>query len=472
LIFLCFWGFAENTNYDRLDACLGMLSKYCFHDQDDCSRGTLMNLKGLFKSKITRNAGWLIGGNVVYKLIAFVVGIWIARYLGPSNYGLINYASAYLTFFFSLSTLGLNSIIVKEFIDHPEEEGKTLGTTLGLQGVSSLFSSVMIILIVYFIDYGETETLVIAGLSSIGLFFQMMDSLKYWFQSKLMSKYCAIATTLAYIISSLYKVVLLILGVGVRWFALATSIDYLFVALILFYIYKKKGGPRLAFSLAKAKSMLGKSYHYILSGLMVAVYGATDKLMLKQFMNEAEVAYYGTALSICNVWVFVLAAIVDSFNPVILELKNKSQLSYERKNVQLYSIIFYCSMFVGILYTIFAKFGINLLYGNEYMPAVTPLRIITWYVAFSYLGVARSAWIVSENKQRYLIPINAGSAIMNVALNAVLIPNFGAAGAAFASLLTQISTIFVVPLFIREMRPNVRLMLDAVMLKGIKKRNE
>lgn len=428
-----------------------------------------MKIKQLFGSRVTRNAGWLIGGNVVYKLIAFLVGIWTARYLGPSNYGLINYASAYLTFFFSLSTLGLNGIIVKEFIDKPEEEGVTLGTTLVLQGTASILSSLLIISIVFFIDYGEKETLIVVSLCSIGLFFQMMDSLKYWFQSKLMSKYCAIATTGAYIISSIYKVILLVLGKSVRWFALATSIDYLFVAVILFIIYKKKSGPRLGFSIEKAKSMLKKSYHYILSGLMVAIYGATDKLMLKQFLNEAEVAYYGTALSICNVWVFVLAAIIDSFNPIILELHNNSESAYIKKNMQLYSIVFYCSMIVGVFYTAFAGIGIQILYGDAYMPAVTPLRIITWYVAFSYLGVARNAWVVSENKQKYLIPINAGSAIMNVVLNAILIPGMGASGAAIASLITQISTIFVVPLFIRDMRPNVALMVDAVLLKGIRR---
>ena len=425
-----------------------------------------MNLKQLFSSKVTRNAGWLIGGNIVYKLIAFIVGIWTARYLGPSNYGLINYSSAYLTFFFSLSTLGLNSIIVKELIDRPNEEGITLGTTLVLQEIASILSFLMIICIVFFVDYGEKETLIVVSLCSIGLFFQMMDSLKYWFQSKLMSKYCAIATTVAYIVSSLYKVILLVFGKSVRWFALATSIDYLLIATILFFIYIRKNGPKLGFSMKCAKMMLSKSYHYILSGLMVAVYGATDKLMLKHFLNEAEVAYYGTALSICNVWVFVLAAVIDSFNPIILELHNHDEKAFINKNVQLYSIVFYCSIIVSALYTAFARIGIHCLYGDEYIFAVAPLRIITWYVAFSYLGVARNAWVVSKNKQKYLIPINAGSALMNVVLNYILIPKLGASGAAIASLITQIGTIFIVPLFIKDMRPNVIMMLNAVLLKG------
>lgn len=178
--------------------------------------------------------------------------------------------------------------------------------------------------------------------------------------------------------------------------------------------------------------------------------------------------YYGTALSICNVWVFVLAAIIDSFNPIILELHNTDEKGFIKKNIQLYSIVFYVSMAVGILYTVFAGIGIRILYGEAYMPAVTPLRIITWYVAFSYLGVARNAWVVSENKQKYLIPINAGSAVMNVILNMGLIPLLGTSGAAVASLVTQISTIFIMPLFIKDMRQNVSMMVNAVLLRGFR----
>ena len=60
-----------------------------------------------------------------------------------------------------------------------------------------------------------------------------------------------------------------------------------------------------------------------------------------------------------------------------------------------------------------------------------------------------------------------GSAVLNVALNAVLIPLLGASGAAVASLLTQISTVFVFPLFIKDFKENVRLMLDAILLRGV-----
>ena len=343
-----------------------------------------------------------------------------------------------------------------------------MGTTLVLQCASSLVSVIMICAIVFFLNFGETLTLLVVFLCSLGLFFQMMDSLKYWFQSKLESKYAAIASTVAYLISSLYKVFLLVTGKSVIWFAIATSVDYLCVAIILFATYKKMHGPKLVFSKTKAKSIFKKSYHFILSGLMISIYGATDKLMLKNMLDEASVGYYGTAVSICNMWVFVLAAIIDSYKPVISELHNTNKVEYEKKNIQLYSIVFYSSVLVSTLITIFAHFGINLLYGDAYLSAVMPLRICTWYVAFSYLGVARDTWIVCEGKQKYLVRIYACSAITNVVLNYFLIQLWGASGAAMASLLTQFSTIFVFPLLIKDFRHNVYLMAKAILLRGYK----
>ncbi len=428
-----------------------------------------MKIRSILQNKALRNAGWLIGGNIIHKLIALVVGIWTARYLGPSNYGLIDYSAAYLTFFYSLASLGINSVIVKQIIESPEEEGETLGTTLVLQLCASVLSMLMIFAIVFVVDYGETLTIVVTFFSSLGLFFQMFGVLRFWFQARLESKYASIATVVAYVVTSLYKIVLLMCGKSVKWFAMATSIDHIVVALVLFCVYKKKNGPRLRFAKKMAQKLLKGGYPYILSGLMIAIYGVTDKFMLKHMLDETAVGYYGTASVLCTVWVFILAAIIDSFTPVIMQAHQKDSLEYKKKNVQLYSVVLYLSIFVSICYAVLAEPVIHILYGVAYDGAVMPLRIITWYVAFSYLGVARDVWIVCENCQRHLPKIYMGAAVINVLLNYIFIPILGASGAAAASLLTQISTVYIIPLFVKDMRPNLRMMVDAILIKWNKK---
>lgn len=422
----------------------------------------------LIGNKEVKNAGWLIGGKIIQMLLSLVVGVLTARYLGPGNYGLVNYGAAYVGFFSSLCTLGINNVIVKDFIDHPDEQGTAIGSTLAARALSSFLSAIMIIAVVSVVDKNEPITIAVVALCSIALVFQVMDTFNYWFQAQYKSKMTAIAILIAYIATAIYRVILLVTGASVQWFAFASSVDYIVLGIILLSAYKKNGGPALKFSKIKTKALLSSSYHYILSGMMVAIYGQTDKLMLKQMLDETHVGYYSTASTLCAMWVFVLAAIIDSINPTIMRLHNTNYQQYERKNRQLYAIVFYVSVLVSVLFMIFGDFAINILYGAEYAPAGLPLKIITWYTAFSYLGVSRNSWIVCEGKQKYLKYMYLSAAVINVFLNLALIPVLGAAGAALASLITQICTSMVLPLFFKGMRRNTILMLQGIMLRGIK----
>lgn len=427
----------------------------------------MKKIKNIFKNKVTRNASWMIIGRIYQMSLSFVVSMLTARYLGPSNYGLINYSSSFTSFFSTFCVLGINSVIVKNFIDHPNEEGRTTGSAIGVRMISSICSVVLIMVATLFLDRGERTTHLVVLLLGLGAIPQVFDTLNYWFQAKLESKYAAIASAIGYTVMMGYKISLLVFQKNVVWFAAASSIEYLVVAVCLYYNYRRHGGPSLSFSWRKVKELLNSSHHFILVSLMVSIYGSTDKLMLKQMMDETEVGFYSTAVTVCGLWCFILAAINDSMYPVILEAFESDIKLFERKCRQLYAIVFYTSVGVSILYTMFAKYIILILYGEAYLPAITPMRIVTWYIAFSYLGDARNVWVISYDCQKYLKYLYIGSAITNVVMNYFLIPLFGASGAAFASVVTQISTIMIFPLFIRKMRPNVKLMLDAICLKDV-----
>ena len=431
-----------------------------------------MGKLSFLKSKESRNAGWMIGGKVAQMVLSLLVGVITARYLGPGNYGLVTYGAAWVAFFTAFSSLGTNSVVVKEFIDHPDAQGETIGSVLLLRLAASLLSVALIFLMVFVVDHGEKLTITVVLLCSLGLVFHIFETFNYWFQAQYKSKITAMATLAAYIGMSAYKIILLMQGKDVRWFAFATSVDYIVVAVFLWIAYKRHGGTPLRFSFQRAKAILGSSYHYILSGMMVAIYGQTDKLMLKQMLNESEVAYYSVAVAICGMWTFVLKAIIDALYPTIIRLHGKDQKAFEQKNRLLYAIVFYVSMLVSVAFLVLGDFGVRLLYGADYASAGSVLKVITWYTAFSYLGVARNAWIVSEGKQKYLKYMYFGAAILNVVLNYVCIPVWGAVGAAIASLTTQVFTSIILPMFFKEMRPNANLMIEAILLKNVFKSEE
>ena len=425
-------------------------------------------LRRLVKNKVAKNAGWLIGGHIAQMLISFIVSILTARYLGPNNYGLISYGTAYVSFFTSFCTLGINAVIVKELINNRENEGKIMGTAIGLKAIASYLSAITIILLVFVIDRDDPVAIKVVAICSLGLVLKVTDVFTYWFQSYLKSKITAIVGLIGYLVISVYKVILIINNQSVYWFAFSTSLDYLVVGVSLCFIYKKQKGQNLIFSRSYARELLKSSWNFILPSLMVSLYAQTDKIMLKHMLGDSEVGFYATAVALANMWCFVIQAIIDSLNPSIMEdHKANNREKYIQKNKLLYAIVFYVCMIVSLLYCLLSKPMIYILYGEAYLPAYMPLCVITWYSAFSYLGVARNTWVVCENKQKYLIWLYISAAATNIILNLILIPYAGVVGAAFASLLAQVMSSIIAPCFIKSMRPNAILMFEAIILKGI-----
>lgn len=414
------------------------------------------------KNKVFQNAGWIVGCKIVQSLINFVIGLMTARYLGPSNYGVISYVASVVAFALPIMQLGLKNTLVKEFIQNPNQEGEVLGTALGINIVSSIFCMLGTVAFVMFVNAGEKETIFICILYSFTLLFQATEMTQYWFQSKLLSKYPSIATLIAYIIVAIYKIYLLVTGKGIAWFALSNVIDYFLISVILMFIYKKVGGQKLSIDWSFGRRMLSQSKYYIIPSLMVMVFQHTDRIMLKLMIGEAETGMYSAAITCIGISAFVFSAILDSARPVILEEKEKNNEQYEKRVIQLYSVITCMSLLQSIGMTVFSKSLVMLLYGAEYSKTAAILSVAVWYVTFSYYGVVRNIWILAEGKQKYLTGINVAGALSNVVLNYLLIPIWGAIGASIASFITQFFTNVIIGFIFKPIRHNNYLMLKSL----------
>lgn len=153
-----------------------------------------------------RELSFCISCRIVQSVLALFIGSLTARYLGPANYGLINYASSLVAFFLPFMQLGFNSILVQEIVNHPEKEGETLGTALISSIISSFFCIGGSVAFAAITTHGDTETVLICALYSLILTFQAVELFRYWFQSKLLSKYASISVLVAYLITSVYRI--------------------------------------------------------------------------------------------------------------------------------------------------------------------------------------------------------------------------------------------------------------------------
>ncbi|MEE0874913.1 MAG: flippase [Ruminococcus sp.] len=410
-------------------------------------------------NRVIKNASWMIGCKIAQSVISLIIGMLTARYLGPSNYGLISYAASIAVFLLPLMQLGLSKTLVQEFIKRPDREGEVLGTALVFNVMSAIACMGGMYAFLSVANAGESTTILVGVLYSFSLLFQATEIVQYWFQAKLLSKYPSIASVISYTIVALYKVYLLVTGKSVIWFSVSSTLDYLLISVILLIVYKRMGNQKLKFSWRLGMEMLHSSKYYIVASMMVSVFQQTDRIMLKLMMNEAETGYYSSAITCVSVTAFVFAAIVDSMRPPILEAKHDGSDAYEPRIIQLYSVITYASLIQSVFMVLLARPIVLILYGEQYLPSVTSLRVAVWYVTFSNYGSVRNIWMLAENKQKYLWIINLSGALANVALNAALIPLFGAVGAAAASLVTQFFTNVVIGFILRPVRYNNRLMI-------------
>jgi len=429
----------------------------------------------MFKSKILQNAQWIIVAKIIQAVIQLAVSTLTARFLGPSNYGLINYASSIVAFFVPVMQLGFQATLVQEYTANPQQEGKILGTSLALNMITALACVVGVTSFAMVANRGEPITIAVCALYSISLLSQSIEMLQYWFQAKLLAKYSASAMLGAYVVVSAYKVYLLATGKSVYWFALSHAIEYGVTGLILLVIYIKHGTQKLAFSWDIARMMVSRSKHYIFAMLMVVVYNSIASILLKIMVNETENGFYTAAVACVNVPGFVFGAIIDTARPVVLESRKRSLQTFEKNVSKVYSLTTWLSLAQSVCYTLLAGVIITILYGKAYLPAVPVLRILVWNTAFSYMGFVRNIWILGENKHAVLWKINLSGALISIILNVVLIRLWGACGAAIASVGVQIFTNFVMGFVLKPIRPNNRLLLKGFnpsllleMAKGLK----
>ena len=426
----------------------------------------LSKAKSLLNSKSIKNSGWIIGQQIFQMALQLIVGIFTARYLGPSNYGSLNYTASFVAFFTSIATLGMDGVVIKKLVEHPDDEGLYLGSSMGLRFIASVFSIISVSLIVFILNPSQPIKLVLVFLQSFQLSFKAVEILDSWFQRHLKSKYVSIGKMLACIIVSAYKFFLLATAKNIVWFAFSNSLTDGVVMLVEIYFYKKDNGQKLKFNFKIGKEILYESYHFIISGLMVAIYGQMDRIMIGQMLTDTDVGLYTTATAICGMWIFIPTAVISSFQPVIMETKKyQSHESYILKLEQLDSAIIWLCILVSCFVVLLAKPVILVLYGKQYIGAVTTLQIAIWFETFSMIGTARGIWLLCENKNKYVKYYLFIGVIVNLILNAVMIPAIGINGAALATLATQITTSLIAPLFFKETRIHTKLVLDALIFK-------
>lgn len=420
--------------------------------------------------KIVDNMGWLFFDKVLRMGVGLLVGVWVARHLGPEQFGLLSFASAFVGMFGAVAGLGLQNIVVRDIVRDTTCKEEILGTAAALQLVGGLLAYGCVMgAIIWLRPEDALAKMLVAILGSIMLL-RSSDVALYWFESQVLSKYIVWVQNGCFLIFAVIKVRLILSNAPLLAFAWAAVAEALIVAMLMFLMLSSRGPKlkQLCFSLSRAKILLVDSWPLLLSGMAIMVYMKIDQIMLGQMLGDDAVGIYSAAVRISEVWYFIPMMIVASVFPAILEAKKRDEAQYLQRLQRLYYLMVWLSVAIAIPMTFVSTSVVIALFGQAYAESGPILAIHIWASVFVFLGVASSQWFVAENRQILSFQRTALGAFINMTLNYILIPKFGVLGAAYATVLAQASVCLFYDLLQKETRPMFVMKLKAFNLLYIK----
>lgn len=413
-------------------------------------------LKGhLGFKRYAENIGWMFFSNIFRMLITLFVGIWLVRYLGPTQFGVLSYAQSIATILISIAGLGFETIVVKALVDNLFPADEILITTLILKLIAALIiiTALGLVLLVNNLD---TEVNLIIFVISVSSFFVSFNTVDCYFQAKVLSKFTVFSNLIAFSLVGVVKIVLILNGASLLAFAFANLLEFLLIAVFLIYFYQKATAAKLLtrrFNPTIAKYLISTSWPLTLSVSFTVVLDRIDQIMIKSMLGSEAVGHYVAASRLSEVWYFVGLAVASSLFPAILNARNQNMERYHRRMQRLFNLLVVLSVALAIPVTLFSEQIIALIYGKAYEDSAIVLAIHIWTALFVFLKAASANWLVINHLQIFSLYRNILAVVINVGLNYVLIPIYGIAGAAISMLITLFIVMYLLNVAIPATRP-------------------
>jgi O-antigen/teichoic acid export membrane protein len=385
--------------------------------------------------KYIANTGWLVFGRGITLVISFFVAAYVARYLGPTNYGTLSYAVGFIGLFSFIANLGIDQVLYRELIKYPDQQEKLLGSSLIIKVIAGACAYVFVTIATFAVDrdWFVSSLIMIIGISFVLQPFQIIN---YYYQSKVAAKKTIIAQIAVVVILSIIKIMLVMSSRGIYYFSAIFVLEQLLYATFFISLYRKSGNIfKWKFDAPIAKVILKDSWPYMIAGAFALIYTRIDQIMIKHLIDATSVGIYDAAVRVAEVWYFVPGAIVSSVFPAIVMSRQSTDGSYERRLLHFFVIITGIALVFALPIHFLSGTIIGLLYGSKYVGAEGVLSIYVWGGIGYSLAVAVTQYLSAENYRKAIFVSSFSGMAVNVLLNIVWIPKYGIYGAAWATLI-------------------------------------
>lgn len=378
---------------------------------------------------------WLLSDRCLRLILGLFANALMARQIGPQLYGLLNYSITFAALFLVLANLGLDSIVIRNIINHPENEEEIVITAFVIKLLAGLILVAVALPVAHHIRAGDHFAQMFISLTCLSLVFQCTDVFNFWLQARSQFKIIAISQATNSVIVNMLRVAVLCFHFPVLLIALLASLEISVsnTFLALFFFQKKTKGLIRKVSITWAKLLLRESWPLALSGLTILIYMRIDQIMIAEMVSDRAVGLYSAAVKLIEVWYFIPSLISSAFLPSVLEFKKNDNTAYlaSLRDSLRYSI--YSGLFVTITMLLVGSVITTAVYGSAYAEAMPVLNIYVLSTTLVYLQVTTGNWFVSEGLTREALMRNLIGGFLNIALNLYLIPRMGIQGAAIAT---------------------------------------
>ncbi|MCB1236106.1 MAG: flippase [Verrucomicrobiae bacterium] len=416
--------------------------------------------------RIAGSLGWNLADRAVAIVNGLLVGAWVARYMGPERYGLFISAVTLAGFFGSIACLGMNRVFDRDLADRPEESPRLLGTASALLFAAGAATLLLAGLTIWALPLDRVSVAVTLIVSSTFLAGPAW-ALRSWFQGRLDARSLFFANGLGLGLSAGLKIAMILAGAPLWAFAVAVSLETFVAAALLWLRYRRTcpASERQPWRVDREllREYLRQAGPLTLALVATTIYHRMDTLMLKAMAGDEPAGIYAAAARISESFYFLPAALAAAFLPSLLSARKTNRALYRRRMeafVKLHAAIGYGLAIGG---TLLAGWGVRLLFGEAFAAAVPVLTIHVWAALPFFLANARHEYLLAEGVLRLNLPSALIGAVSNLALNFLLIPRLGAAGAAWATLIAY-SLAWVLSSFVfRAARPAGWMQLRALL---------
>lgn len=392
--------------------------------------------------KVIGNAGWLIAEKLGILGVGLITSIFVARYLEPTGFGVISFGLAIVAFVDPVASLGMNSILSREIVNKNQPEGTVIATAITFRGIAGILSLIFVsLLLVFVLDNESPEVKLMVVLASSAKVFSAFGALRFWFEANTNAKHLVKYSIAQTIIFSLLKLLAVYYESPLESFIYIFAMEVAAGALILIfpYIFNRVELDRWHVDFAYGVKLVKQSSWLLLSGIASIIYLKIDQVMLGSMRDAASVGIYAVASRFSEVWYFIPGAIMSSLFPSLIRAKENDEKSYDNKLQTSLDILFWIAFAIATIMTIISDKFIFLLYGEEYMEASNILAIHVWAGLFVFMRAVLSKWLIIEHILSFSLITHGVGALVNVALNLLLIPQYGGEGAALATLVSYAS---------------------------------